>query len=59
MKDKLNWFDKMMIGVTYAEANMEEPDLQHFDPNDSGSGNRVQKQEEGYEPFDGEAVPAQ
>lgn len=59
MKDKLSWFDKLMIGVTYAEADVEKPDLRHMDLNDPGMGDQVKKSEEGYDPFDGEAVPAQ
>ena len=58
-KGQLSWFDKMMVGVTFAEANVEEPDLSHFKTQDRNSQSHVDNKEDGYEPFDGEAIPAQ
>ena len=29
MKRKLNWFDKLMVAVTFAEAGVEEPKIEN------------------------------
>ena len=51
MKTKVSWFDKLMIGVTCAEANAEEPDLHCGNPNDW-----LQNEQEVFGPFDGEVI---
>ncbi len=51
MKTKVSRFDKLMIGVIFAEANAEEPDLPCGNPNDW-----LHNEQELIGPFDGEVV---
>ena len=59
MKGKLNWFDRMMINITFAEADAEEPDLTYMQTKELTNKSPAKKEVDEYEPFDGETVPVQ
>lgn len=53
-KNTLNWFDKMMIGITFAEANAEMPDLSRVSK--CGDKKQCNSQAKDCASFDGQAV---
>ncbi|MDH3329044.1 MAG: hypothetical protein OEM01_07395 [Desulfobulbaceae bacterium] len=57
-KSKLTWFDRLMVGVTFAEAGIEGPVLQS-DTNKKDRQNAYSiEQEELYAPGHDSTIPA-
>lgn len=57
-KIALNWFDKMMLSVTFAEAGVAEPDVSHI-KTEATDNLTPSDREEVIAPYDSEVVPAQ
>lgn len=55
-KNALNWFDRMMMGITFAEAGEGEPDVSHITKEDAGNL-FLSEREEICASYEGEAVP--